>query len=422
MGIKDRLSHAWNAFFPEKETFARSLSVSGPITTSTPDRVRFRWNSERTILASIYTRIAIDVASNKIEHVRIDEDGLYQETIKSSLNNCLTVEANIDQAARHFRQNIAMALLSEGSIAVCPTETNVDPWESMSFEPEKLRVGSIVQWSPQDVTVRLYDERVMMYQDVKFPKRVVAVMENPLYEVMNEPNSTLQRLNHKLSLLDRIDEISSQGKLDLIIQLPYQIKTDAKRQQAEVRRKDIETQLTEGTYGIAYTDGSEKVIQLNRSVENNLLEQIQYLKEQLYAELGLTEEIMNGTADDVVMMNYQNRTVEPILDTIVEAMRRTFLTKTARTQGQTIMYFQQPFKLIPISMLADIVDALSRNQIVTPNDIRSVFGMRPSKEPQANMLVNSNMPLDDQVTGLEEPPEIDDDERELDRQMSELGV
>lgn len=431
--IGNSLRHGWNAFFPEDVTLDRRPATTYPVgyTTSVrPDRPRFRLNSERTIIASIYTRMAIDVASVRIEHVMMDrETGQYEKTIYSGLNECLNVEANIDQGARHFRQDIALTLFGAGVAAIVPVDTTFNPADTGSWDVKTLRVGEVIAWAPQDVQVRLYDERDGQYKDIWLPKRTVAIVENPFYSVMNEPNSTLQRLVHKLSLLDNIDEIASQGKLDIIIQLPYVVKSEARKTQAEQRVNAIKDQLQDSAYGIAYTDGTEKITQLNRSVENNLLEQINVLTEKLYSELGLTQSIMDGTADDTEVLNYTNRTIEPIMDAIVEAMIRKFLTKTARTQGQSLMYFQTPFKLIPISQLADLVDVLSRNQIVTPNEIRPTLGLKPSTEPQANTLVNSNMPLDQQITGREplaleagSDPEIDEDEARLDKMMSDLGV
>ena len=424
MSLTTRLRHGWNAFFKENE-LERSPGafLVGPSSSSRPDRPRFRINSERTIISSIYTRLAIDVASVRIEHCRVDKEGRYQETIKSGLNDCFNVEANIDQGGRHFRQDIALTLLTTGVAAIVPVETTMDPTVSGGWDVKNMRVGEVISWHPQHVTVRLYNERTGMYQDLPLPKSMVAIVENPFYSVMNEPNSTLQRLVHKLSLLDNVDEIASQGKLDIIIQLPYVVKSDTRKKQAEARANDIKQQLQDSTYGIAYTDGTEKITQLNRSVENNLLAQVQYLKEELYSELGLTAEVMNGMADDTVMLNYTNRTIEPIMDAITEAIARKFLTKTARTQGQAIRYFDTPFKLMPVSQLANIVDALSRNQIVTPNEVRPALGLKPSTQPQADQLVNSNMPLSDQVTDINSSPaEIDAEEADLDRRMAELEI
>lgn len=418
MGIGERIKHAWNSFMSDDYTIAppSSHTVAGSSSSSRPDRPRFRFNSERTIISSIYTRLAIDIAGVRIEHVRVDESEQYVETLSSGLNECLKVQANIDQAGRHFRQDMALSLFQEGVIAVIPVDTSIDPRLSGGWDVRSLRVGSILQWWPDKVRVRAYNEKSGQHEEISLPKTMVAIVENPFYAVMNEPNSTLQRLIHKLSLLDSVDEISSSGKLDIIIQLPYVVKSDSRKRQAKLRAEELKEQLQGSTYGIAYTDGTEKITQLNRSVENNLLEQVKYLKEELYNELGLTPAIMNGTADDVAMINYTNRTIEPVMDAITEAMIRTFLTKTARSQGQTIMYFENPFRLLPIGKLSEVVDVLSRNQIVTPNEIRPVLGLKPSGEPQANQLLNSNMPLDKQVTsgGSEEAA--------LDAQMAELGL
>lgn len=430
MGLRDRLQHAWSAFTINDKPPVNPLATSfgGVVSTVPPNRPKTRINSERTIISSIYTRMAVDVAGIRIEHCRTDKLGVWQETIPSGLNDCLNVEANLDQAGRHFRQDIALTLFHSGVAAIVPVDTNLDPLTTGSWDIKTMRVGTIVNWLPQEVVVRLYDERDGMYHDLRLPKRIVAIVENPFYAVMNEPNSTLQRLIHKLSLLDNVDEISSQGKLDIIIQLPYVVKSDTRKAQAKKRTQDIQEQLQSSTYGIAYTDGTEKITQLNRAVENNLLEQVKYLKEELYAELGLTPKVFDGTASPEEITSYQSRTIEPILDAIVEAMIRTFLTKTARTQGQTLMYFDTPLKLIPMSELGKVIDSLSRNQIATPNEIRPAIGLKPSKQPQADKLVNSNMPLDQQVTGDEEtedelgPNPADVAEEDLDRQMAELGL
>lgn len=440
MAFGDRIKHAWDAFTTTAATATNPLATSFGATVSTtrPDRPRFRITNERTIISAIYTRMAIDVSSIKIEHCKADVDtGMYIETIPSGLNDCLNIEANLDQSARHFRQDIAMTLFAEGVAAIVPVDTTYNPILTGSWDVKTFRVGRVIDWYPQEVLVRLYNEKTGRYEDLRLPKRIVAIVENPFYSVMNEPNSTLQRLIHKLSLLDNVDEISSQGKLDIIIQLPYVVKSESRKQQAKRRVDDITDQLQNSTYGIAYTDGTEKITQLNRAVENTLLEQVQYLKQELYKELGLTENIMNGTASDAEVLNYVNRTIEPIMDAIVENMTRKFLTKTARTQGQTLMYFDTPLKLIPMSELAKIIDALSRNQIATPNEIRPAIGLKPSKAPQANLLVNSNMPLDKQVSGaapeedivdaeiVEEPPALnpaDVAEADLDRQMAALGL
>ena len=428
MGIRERwseLKHAWSATTSANETNPLAAGTAYGVTTSSrpPQRQMLRANSERTIINSVYTRMSIDVAAIRLEHCRVDpETEQYMGKIKSYLNDCLNVEANLDQGGRHFRQDIALTLFGTGTAAIVPVETTVNPLESGGWDIKNLRVGTIVNWEPEFVKVRLYNEKTGNYEDLRLPKRIVAIVENPFYSVMNEPNSTLSRLIHKLALLDNVDEISSQGKLDIIIQLPYVVKSESRKKQAETRRQELETQLKSSTYGIAYADGTEKITQLNRSVENNLLAQVQYLKEELYNELGITAGVMNGTADDTEMLNYTNRFIEPIMDAIAEAMARKFLTKTARTQGQDIRYFDSPFKLIPISQLGDLVDVLSRNQIVAPNEVRPVLGLKPRPEPQANALINSNMPLDDQITGEGEVDPLDEMEDELDAEMAALEI
>lgn len=392
--LRSTLSHAWNAFQDENSYQYPSdpYSGGGSVGYYRPDRMRPTYSAEKTIISSIYTRMSIDVAGVDICHVRTDKDGRYVEDINSGLQNCLTVEANIDQGARQFRQDMAMSLLQKGTIAVVPVDTTSDPTISGAFDVQTLRVGEVVAWFPQHVRVSVYNEKKGYREEITLAKQFIAIVENPLYAVMNEPNSTLQRLIRKLNLLDATDEASSSGKLDLIIQLPYVIKSEARRQQAEQRRADVENQLTGSKYGIAYTDGTEKIQQLNRPVENNFLAQIQYLTSMVYSELGLTDTIMNGTADESTMLNYIDRTVKPILDSIAEAMQRTFLTKTARSQGQTIMYFRDLFSLVPLSQIAEIADMFSRNEILTPNEIRTAIGTKPSKDPRADMLMNSNMP------------------------------
>ena len=409
-GFGARLRHAWNVFTDSEGVQQRPFVVGagGSYFGGRPDRPRRRFSNERSIISSIYTRIGIDVAAVPMRHVRTDVDNQnrYLEDIDSGLNSCLTLEANVDQAARAFRQDIAMTVLDEGVAAIVPVDTTLSPETTGGFDIKTMRVGRITDWYPQHVRVSLYNENRGTREEITLPKKVVAVVENPLYSVMNEPNSTLQRLIRKLNLLDEQDEQSASGKLDMIIQLPYVIKSEARRQQAEQRRKDIEFQLKGSQYGIAYTDGTEKVVQLNRSVENNLLPQIQDLKTQLYAELGLTPEIMNGTADEKIMLNYYARTVEPMLDAIVEAMIRVFLTKTARTQGQSIMYFRDPFKFVPIGGeggIADIADKFSRNEITSSNEIRQAIGMKPRPEPKADALVNSNMPQGDTGVNINAP-------------------
>lgn len=384
-----RLQHAWNAFRNRDPTGHQY--VYGPSYGSRPDRTRMRFGNERSIVASIYTRIAIDVAAVSIQHVRLDQNGRYTETINSHLNECLTIQANIDQSGRALIQDIVMSMFDEGVVAVVPVDTTLNPNESGSFDIQSLRVGKILEWYPRHVRVQLYNDREGRRDEVILEKRFVAIIENPLYAVMNEPNSTLKRLVHKLNLLDSIDEQSGSGKLDLIIQLPYVIKTPARREQAEQRRKDIEMQLAGSKYGIAYTDGSEKVTQLNRPAENNLMAQIEYLTSMLYSQLGITENVFNGTAEEAEMLNYYNRTVEPILAAIADAMNRTFLTKTARTQGQKIVYLREPFKLVPVNNLAEIVDKFTRNEILTSNEIRAMIGYKPVDDPKADELRNSNL-------------------------------
>jgi hypothetical protein len=400
--LVSRIKHAWNAFV--NQDWTKSPTSAGPIYGGRPDRPRLHFSSERSIISSILTRLSIDTASVDVRHVRLDNDDRYLEDVNSGLNNCLTLEANIDQGARHFRQNIAMTLFDRGVAAIVPVDTTVNPELSGAFDIKTLRVGEVVAWYPQHVRVNLFNEAQGERQDITLEKRFVAIVENPLYAVMNEPNSTLQRLIRKLNLLDAVDEQSSSGKLDLIIQLPYIIKTEARRQQAEQRRKDIEHQLKGSQYGIAYTDGTEKVVQLNRPAENNLLEQIKYLTEMLYAQLGLTPEIMNGTANEQAMLNYQNRTIEPILGAIIEAMKRSFLTKTARSQKQSIMYFRDPFKLVPIEKIAEIADKFTRNEIASPNDMRQAIGWKPVRDPAADELRNRNMPPQPEQVEEDRPP------------------
>lgn len=399
-----RLKHAWNAFANRDEN-DREYRGDYSMAFRRPDRYPSRFANERSIISSVYTRIGIDVAAVGMFHVRTDpeQQNRYLDDIVSGLNNCLTVEANIDQAARAFRQDIVMTVLEEGVAAIVPVDTTISPKESGGYDIKTLRVGKIVMWYPKHVTINLYNEERGMREDITLPKTMVAIVENPLYSVMNEPNSTLQRLIHKLNLLDGVDDQIASGKLDIIIQLPYTIKTDVKRRQAEQRRKDIEFQLKGSQYGIAYADATEKITQLNRPAENNLLEQVKMLTEQLYVQLGLTPEIMNGTADEKAMRNYYARTIQPLLDSIVEAMRRTFITKTARTQGHSIMYFVDPFKFVPIGGeggIADIADKFARNEITSSNEIRQAIGMKPRPEAKADALQNSNMPQ-----GTTDPPE-----------------
>ncbi len=401
----ERMKSVWNAFSSptEIDIFQPSNAVSsyGGFVGVRPDRTRVRIGNERTIISSVYTRIAIDVASVDFRHTRHDDSDRYLEDIPSGLNECLKVEANVDQAATAFLLDIALSLFDKGAIAIVPVDTTLDPTVSGSFDIKTMRVGEIVQWYPNHVRARVYNERIGDRQEIVLPKRTIAIVENPLYSVMNEPNSTLQRLIRKLSLLDSVDEASSSGKLDLIIQLPYVVKSETRRQQAEQRAKDIEFQLKGSQYGIAYTDGTEKITQLNRPVDNNLLSQIEYLTNQLYSELGITPEVMNGTANEAAMLNYTNRTVVPILTAIKESMLRVFLTKTARSQGQSIDFFRDPFKLVPMANLAEMVDKFTRNEVFTSNEMRQFIGAKPSKDPKADQLINSNMPQQD--TGVAVP-------------------
>lgn len=395
-----RLKHAWNAFV--NQDWTKAPSNAGPIYGGRPDQVRLHISNERSIISSILTRLSIDTASVDIRHVRLDDQNRYLEDVNSGLNYCLTEEANLDQGARHFRQNVAMTLFNNGVSVVVPVDTTLNPEISGAFDIKTLRVGEAVAWYPKHVRVRLYNEERGEHQEITLEKKFVGIVENPLYAVMNEANSTLRRLIRKLNLLDAVDEQSSSGKLDLIIQLPYVIKSEARRQQAEQRRKDIEAQLKGSQYGIAYTDGTEKVVQLNRPAENNLLEQIKFLTEMLYAQLGLTPEVMNGTADEQAMTNYHTRTIEPIVAAIVEAMKRAFLTRTARSQKQSIMAFRDPFKYVPVDKLADIADKFTRNEIASPNDMRMVVGWKPVQDPKADELRNRNMPAPEEEAPLDQ--------------------
>lgn len=394
-GYIARLKHAWNAFTNQGDPLS-DLGYSSSY-GARPDRTRLRLSNERSIISSIYQRLAIDVAQNDVRHVRLDDQDRYINDEDSNLNYCLTVEANVDQGARAFRQDIAMTLFDKGCIAIVPVDTTLNPSITGAFDIQTMRVATIVQWFPRHVRVSLFNEEKGTHQEIVLEKKFVAIVENPLYSVMNEPNSTLQRLIRKLNLLDTIDEQSGSGKLDLIIQLPYVIKSESRKLQAEQRRKDIEYQLKGSQYGIAYTDGTEKITQLNRPAENNLLAQVEYLTEMLYSQLGLTKEIMDGTASETAMLNYNSRTIAPILDAIVEAMRRSFLTKTARSQKQSIMWFHDPFKLVPISQIAEIADKLIRNEVVSKNEMRGFIGLKPSKDKTADQLSNPNMPTKDKA-------------------------
>lgn len=389
MGFVDRIQRGWNAFRNRDPT--QDFRDSGMTYYYRPDRPRFTRGNERSIITSVLNRIALDVSAIDIFHVKLDKNGRFLTMIESGLNNCLTLSANADQTGRAFKQDAVMSMLDEGCVAIVPVDTSIDPNKSDSYQIDTMRVGKIIQWRPQHVQVRLYNEQTGKKEELWLPKRAVAIIENPLYAVMNEPNSTMQRLIKKLALLDVTDEQTASGKLDLIIQLPYVIKTEARRQQAESRRKDIEMQLAGSKYGIAYTDGTERITQLNRSVENNLMKQVEYLTNQLYSQLGITQAILDGTADEKTMLNYYSRTIEPIISAIVDEMKRKFLTKTARTQRQSIQFFRDPFKLVPVGDIAEIADKFTRNEIMTSNEIRQIVGMRPSDDPKADELRNSNI-------------------------------
>lgn len=387
--IGSRFKNAWNAFFNRDPT--PIFDNSGNSSSYRPDRYRPTRGNERSIITAINNRIAIDAAAIPIRHIRLDEDGGYLNTIDSGLNNCLNLEANLDQTGRAFLQDVVLSMLDEGCVALVPTVTDVNPDYTDSYDIYEIRTGKITEWYPKQVKVEVYNDNSGRKQQILRPKRKVAIIENPMYSVMNEPNSTMQRLIRKLKLLDAVDEQSSSGKLDLIIQLPYVVKTETRRQQAENRRKEIEEQLTGSKYGIAYTDGTERITQLNRAVENNLLKQVEYLTSMLFSQLGITQTILDGTADEKTILNYRNRIIEPILSAIVDAMKVRFITKTARTQGQSISFFMEPFKLVPVSEIAEIADKFTRNEIMTSNEIRQIVGMKPSRAPQADELRNKNL-------------------------------
>ena len=388
LNLSTRLAHAWNAFTSRDPT---RYIITGPGYSSRPDRPRLSRGNEKSIATSIFNRIALDVSSVNIKHCRLDKNGRYVEDIDSGLNNCLNLEANKDQTGRAFIQDVVLSMLDEGCVALVPIETTIDPKSSNSYQIDSMRTGKITEWYPDMVRVRLYNDRTGEKEEILLPKNQVAIIENPLYAVVNEYNSTMQRLIRKLSLLDVTDEQTASGKLDLIIQLPYVIKTETRREQAERRRKDIIDQLAGSQYGIAYTDGTEKITQLNRSLENNLLKQVEYLTNMVYSQLGVTQSVLDGTADEKTMLNYMNRTVEPIISAIVDELKRKFLTKTARSQLQSIVYFRDPFRLVPVNDIAEIADKFTRNEIMTSNEIRQIVGMQPSKDPKADKLVNSNI-------------------------------
>ena len=390
MKFADRIKHGWNAFLNRDPTY-NYRDLGGPSYGYRPDRMRFTRGNERSIVTSVYNRIALDAASIDIMHVQLDKDDRFESVRDSALNECLTRNANIDQTGRAFIQDVVMSMLDEGCVAIVPVDTTFNPDITNSYDINTMRTAKIVEWYPAHVKVNLYNDRTGRKEDLILPKKTVAIIENPLYAVINEPNSTMQRLIRKLNLLDVIDEQSGSGKLDLIIQLPYVIKTDARRQQAEQRRKDIEMQLSGSKYGIAYTDGTERITQLNRSVDNNLMKQIEYLTSMLYSQLGITQAILDGSADDKTMLNYYNRTIEPIVSAIVDEIQRKFLTKTAITQKQAIAYFRDPFRLVPVNEIAEIADKFTRNEIMTSNEIRQIVGMKPSKDPNADELRNKNL-------------------------------
>ena len=389
MGFINWLKHSWNAFANRDPT--HSYYDIGPSYSYRPDRPRLSRGNEKSIATAIYNRIALDVASVTIKHCRTDKDGRYIEDIDSNLNECLTLSANIDQTSRSFMQDVVMSMLDEGCVAIVPVDTVDDPTLTNTFDVQSMRTGKILEWFPKHVLIRAYNDKKGEKEDLLFPKDTVAIIENPLYAIINEPNSTMQRLIRKLSLLDVTDEQTASGKLDLIIQLPYLVKSNARRDQANQRRQDIENQLAGSKYGVAYVDGTEKITQLNRSLENNLLKQIEYLTNMVYSQLGITDTILNGTADEKTMLNYYNRTIEPFISAIVDEMKRKFLSKTARSQFQTIAYFRDPFRLVPVNDIAEIADKFTRNEIMTSNEIRQIVGMKPSKDPKADELVNSNI-------------------------------
>ena len=405
MGFTDRLKHAWDAFRNRDPTsYDYGLSYS-----YRPDRARFTRGNDRSILTSVLNRIAMDAAAIDIQHVRLDKNGRYKETIDSGLNQCLNIEANIDQSGRAFRQDIFASLLDEGCVAIVPVETSVDPKRG-SYSIDSMRVGKVIEWFPEHVRVRLYNQKVGKHEEIVLPKKIVALPENPFYAVMNEPNSTAQRLMRKLSLLDVVDEHNCSGKLDLIIQLPYVVKTDLRRTQADRRRKDVEDQLASSKYGVAYIDGTERVTQLNRPIENNLMKQIEYLQNLFYSQLGMTATVMDGTADEKTMLNYNNRAIEPIISAVVDEMKRKFLTKTARSQRQSIVFFRDPFRLVPVNDLAEIADKMTRNEIMTSNEIRQVIGMKPSEDPNADTLRNKNLSVSNEELIPFNNGEISDEE------------
>ena len=416
-----RLKHAWNAFFNNKDPTPKYQDI-GASYYYRPDRQRFTGGNERTIVTSVYNRIALDAAAVEIKHVRLDENGRYMETIDSGINRCLNEEANIDQTGRAFIQDIVMSMLDEGCVAIVPVDTTFNPNITNSYDIQSMRVGKILQWYPNHIQVRVYNEKTGNKEDIIVPKNIVGIIENPLYAVINEPNSTMQRLIRKLSLLDAVDEQSGSGKLDLIIQLPYTIKTEARRQQAEARRKEIEVQLTNSKYGIAYTDGTERITQLNRPIENNLMKQIEYLTSMLYSQLGITQSILDGTADEKTMLNYYSRSIEPIISAIVDELKRKFLTRTARSQLQSFLFFRDPFKLVPITEIATIADTFTRNEILSSNEVRQLIGIKPSSDPKADQLRNSNLNQTEDDYYVDPGNETEYDSDETDDYEGEYGT
>ena len=416
-----RLKHAWNAFFNNKDPTPKYQDI-GASYYYRPDRQRFTGGNERTIVTSVYNRIALDAAAVEIKHVRLDENGRYLETIDSGINRCLNEEANIDQTGRAFIQDVVMSMLDEGCVAIVPVDTTFNPNITNSYDVQSMRVGKILQWYPNHIQVRVYNEKTGNKEDIIVPKNIVGIIENPLYAVINEPNSTMQRLIRKLSLLDAVDEQSGSGKLDLIIQLPYTIKTEARRQQAEARRKEIEVQLTNSKYGIAYTDGTERITQLNRPIENNLMKQIEYLTSMLYSQLGITQSILDGTADEKTMLNYYSRSIEPIISAIVDELKRKFLTRTARSQLQSFLFFRDPFKLVPITEIATIADTFTRNEILSSNEVRQLIGIKPSSDPKADQLRNSNLNQTEDDYYVDPGNETEYDSDETDDYEGEYGT
>lgn len=413
-----RLKNAWNAFNNTRDPTPYYNSGIGY--GYRPDRPRFSRGNERSIVTSVYNRIALDVAAINIQHVRLDDEGRFESVVNSKLNKCLNLSANVDQTSRAFIQDCVMSMFDEGCVALVPTDTTANPKLTDSYDVLSLRTGKVLEWYPYHVKVKVYNERKGEKEDIILPKKMVTIVENPLYAIINEPNSTMQRLIRKLNLLDVIDEQSGSGKLDLIIQLPYVIKSEARRQQAEQRRKDIEMQLAGSKYGIAYTDGTERITQLNRPIENNLMKQIEYLTSMLYSQLGITQAILDGSADEQSMLNYYSRTIDPIVSALVDGMKRTFLSDTARAQGQSIMYFRDPFKLVPAEKLAEIADKFTRNEIMSKNEFRQIIGRKPSKDPKADQLINSNISQPNDTSGAQTKAPLETEVKEDANQNGEI--